>query len=240
MQTPEHPATSGPAGVAADAAATGPEHTNARGRKSGARVLREVVETVLIAVLLYVAVRSLVMPYEVDGASMRPNLADHERVLVNRQAYHAFDLGPVLGWLPGVDHDGAWRWTPFGDLDRGDVVVLEPPVAHPEPYIKRVVALPGEHVSFADGRVYVDGVLLDEPYIDGAVTECRPGDVAGADPCDLTVPAGSVYVLGDNRRNSLDSRVFGPVPVSDLDGEAFFSNWPLDRIGPIGRGAAES
>ncbi len=244
MQTPSHlPTDHRDDRLSADIPASGtvdpvadPEHTTTTRGKSGFRVFREIAETILLAVILFVAVRAIVMPYEVDGASMEPNLTNHERVLVNRMAYWDFDLNGVLNWIPGVDREGQWNWTPFGDLNRGDVVVLEPPVAHDQPYIKRVIGLPGDEISFQDGYVFVNGQRLDEQYLDGPITECRSRDINGANACDLTVPPDSVYVLGDNRGNSADSRIFGTVRIDDINGKAFFSNWPMDRIGPIGHG----
>ncbi len=203
-----------------------------RRRRGGA--LREFLQTILIAVLIFVAVRAFVLPYQVDGRSMTPGLHDHDRVLVNRQAYTTFDLNRVLNWIPGVDRDGAWEWTPFGDLDRGDIVVLDPPVEEDDPFIKRIVGLPGDTVSFADGYVILNGERLEESYIPDPITACDPDNALVNEPtCDVTVPDGYVYVLGDNRtpRGSEDSRMFGLVPIGNLHGEAFLINWPLDRIG---------
>lgn len=205
-------------------------------------IIREVAQTILIAAVLFVAVRAVVLPYEVDGSSMEPNLVNHERVLVNRQAYHAFDLNRVLNWIPGVDRDGSWNVSPLGDLDRGDVVVLEPPVAHDQPYIKRVIGLPGDHIAFAAGHLLVNGEVVVEGYIPEPITQCQPGQAeVDAPTCELTVPEGHVYVMGDNRtpNGSRDSRRFGVVPVSDLIGEAFFTNWPWRLIGPIEQGRHE-
>ncbi len=239
MQTPEQPHPSrGDADPLNDAetpngpATAATEDTKLPPGKSGLRVAREIVETVLLAVVLYVGVRTVVMPYQVDGASMEPNLINHERVLVNRVAYWDFDLNTPLNWLPGVDRKGDWAFTPFGGVSRGDVVVIEPPIDHDQPYIKRVIGLPGDHITFQDGYVLVNGERLDEDYIDGPITEC--GDRA---TCDVTVPSGSVYVLGDHRDNSQDSRYFGVVPEENIDGKAFFSNWPIGELGPIGHGS---
>ena len=238
MQIPEQPA---PPRGDVDPATGGPttgepvidatQDTKPAG-KSALRVVREIVETVLIAVILYVGVRAVVMPYQVDGASMEPNLVNHERVLVNRIAYWDVDLNTPLNWIPGVDREGSWTFTPFGDVARGDVVVLEPPVDHDQPYIKRIIGLPGDHITFQDGYVMVNGARLDEDYIDGAITQC-----VNRDTCDVVVPDGSVYVLGDHRDNSQDSRYFGVVPEEDIDGKAFFSNWPIGELGPIGHGS---
>ncbi len=212
------------------------EDTKPAPGKSGLRMAREIVETVLLAVVLYVGVRTVVMPYQVDGASMEPNLVNHERVLVNRLAYWDVDLNTPLNWIPGVDREGSWTFTPFGGVSRGDVIVLEPPLDHDQPYIKRVIGLPGDHIAFQDGYVQVNGERLDEDYIDGPITACSDRASSDLDTCDVIVPAGAVYVLGDHRDNSQDSRYFGVVPEANIDGKAFFSNWPIGELGPIGHG----
>ena len=209
-----------------------------RGRSTIAAV-REIVQTLILAAILFFGVRAFVLPYEVDGSSMMPNLLNHERVLVNRQAFHDFDLNRVLNWIPGVDRQGTWNFSPFGDLERGDVVVLEPPITHDQPFIKRIIGLPGDQISFADGYVIVNGERLNEQYIPEPITMCTPSRALVETPtCDLTVPDGTVFVMGDNRtpNGSEDSRIFGVVPIDDLVGEAFFSNWPIKQIGPIGHG----
>lgn len=193
-------------------------------------VVRELTQTALIASLVYVLLQAVVSPYQVDGASMAPALQNHERVLVNRMAYVGLDLNQLRDLLPGPDSDSADLHHPFGLPERGDIVVLDPPVpeASGEPYIKRVIGLPGDSVSFRQGYVYINGQRLDESYIDGAITSCR------GDYCEIgAIPNDSVYVLGDNRRHSADSRTFGVVPIDRMIGKAVFANWPLDLIGPI-------
>jgi signal peptidase I len=188
----------------------------------------EFVRTILLAALVFAGARLFVLPYEVEGASMSPNLTHRERVLVNRSVYYHFDLNRLLNLVPGVDVSGERVIFPFHSPQRGDIVVLNPPVEHPtQPYIKRVIGLPGETVTFRDGYVYIDGRRLDEPYIGGAITDC---DVAN-DCHTGTVPAGYVFVLGDNRGKSADSRDFGFVAIDEIIGKAWFANWPLDRIG---------
>jgi signal peptidase I len=193
-------------------------------------LFREVGQTVFIALLIYGLLQAVISPFEVDGASMNPTLANHERVLVNRLAYAGVDLNQLRNLLPGDDTAGTDILRPFGLPERGDVVVLDPPTSAPskEPYIKRVIGLPGDSVSFRQGYVYVNGERLVESYVDGPVTTCR------GQHCNIgTIPEGYVYVLGDNRQHSADSRVFGLVATARLLGKAFFSNWPLDMIGPI-------
>jgi signal peptidase I len=182
----------------------------------------------LVAGLIAVGVRVVASPYEVDGKSMMPNLQEQERLLVNRSAYVNVDLNRVLNLIPGVDRAGTAVIYPFDAPQRGDVVVLNPPVAHPTiPYVKRIIGLPGEVVGFRDGYVTIDGVRLDEPYIDGPITACQDNNGCHAGK----VPDGYVYVLGDNRMYSADSRSFGLVKIDEIVGKAWFTEWPLDRIG---------
>ncbi len=196
---------------------------------AGARAVREILETLLLAVVIFVGVRLVVLNFRVDGLSMYPNLEDREMLLVNRNVYFHFDVNDILNLLPGEDRDGERIVYPFHPPERGDIVVFNPPVRSNKPYIKRVIGLPGETVSVQDGSVYIDGQRLSEPYIAGAVTSC--GAERQCDP--VTVPEGEVFVLGDNRANSSDSRSFGPVDVDRIIGKAWLSYWPMDEIGLV-------
>ncbi len=177
--------------------------------------------------VLYVALRVFLIPYQVDGASMAPDLRDGERVFVYRLAYTHLDSGALLDALPWGDRDS-------GDVvsasapERGDIIVLRPPTTSGKPYIKRVIGLPGERVTFREGLVFIDGQALTEPYIEGAITSCFHGPW-----CSLTVPDDAVFVLGDNRQDSTDSRFFGTITYDHIIGQAVFSNWPLETIGPV-------
>jgi signal peptidase I len=193
------------------------------------RKLREPLETIALAVAIYLSVQLLVPPYAVDGASMSPNLRDGERLLVNRSVYAHFDLNRVWNLVPGVERDGEAIVYPFHAPERGEIIVFQPPgVDAGKPYIKRVIGLPGDEVAFADGHVTIDGERLDEDYIEGPITLCHR-----LAHCRETVPAGMVYVLGDNREHSADSRMFGPVPIDRIVGKAWLANWPLDNVGFI-------
>jgi signal peptidase I len=221
-------------GVRLDAAEPVPSPVAAP-QPSGAttgRAAREIVETLLLAVVIFVGVRLVVLNFRVDGLSMAPNLHNREMLLVNRNAYFHFDLNGVLDALPGVDRDDDRIIYPFDPPERGDIVVFDPPVegGADKPYIKRVIGLPGETIEIRqDGHVYVDGQRLDEPYLDGTANRCAPGRA-----CDPTlVPEGHVYVLGDNRGNSSDSRVFGPVDIDAIIGKAWVTYWPADDFGLV-------
>jgi signal peptidase I len=183
--------------------------------------------TTIIAIVLLI--RAFISPFEVDGRSMSPNLHNHDRVFVNRARYLHIDLNRLLNLIPGVDREGSDVWFPFNTPKRGDIVVLNPPLKSDKPYIKRIIGLPGDSIAFKNGYVYVNGVKLDEPYIDGAITYCNSKEWCSID----RIPNGYVYVLGDNRPDSEDSRYFGPVSVNSLLGKAWLTNWPLSDAGRI-------
>jgi len=112
----------------------------------------------------------------------------------------------------------------FHEPRRGDIVVLKSPKVRSGLLIKRVIGLPGEKIEIRDGQVYINEQPLEEPYISN-----RPQ----RDMKPVVVPPNHVFVLGDNRNFSNDSRSFGPVPLDDIVGRAWFSYWPLDEIGFI-------
>lgn len=197
----------------------------ARKRRS---IAADLMRTVAVIAVVLGVTRVFVSPFEVDGRSMVPGLQDHDRIFVNRAQYAGVDVVGLIDRLPILSIGGSWVWRPFGEPERGDIVVLDPPTSHDSPYIKRVIGLAGEQVTFVDGQVLIDGVPLDEPYLAGASTDCT-GRWCDAGP----IPAGMVFVLGDNRGRSADSRQFGPVTIDDLLGQAWFTNWPVAGFGFI-------
>jgi signal peptidase I len=183
-------------------------------KNQAGRAVREIVETLLLAALIFFLVRLVVLNFRVDGESMLPNLDDGQMLLVNRNAYQYFDIN-------------GQRYYPFDPPERGDVIVFDPPTGSDKPYIKRIIGLPGDEVTFGDGQVLINGEVLDEDYI-AERTRCN---AARSDACDVVVPDGYIYVLGDHRTNSSDSRAFGVVPVENVVGKAWLSYWPPDDIG---------
>ena len=182
----------------------------------GGSARRTVVEwgaVVVGALALAFVVRAFLLgTFYIPTPSMEPTLTSGDRILVNKLSYR------------------------LHDVNRGDLVVFDPP-ASAEPgadhLIKRVIGLAGETVTAVEGRVLIDGGLLIEPYLAwpegtdafGAVPWCDDG---GAGSC--RVPEGHVFVMGDNRPNSRDSRFFGPVPVDSIVGRAFVRYWPLGGL----------
>jgi signal peptidase I len=198
--------------------------------KKQSSMVREIVETLILALIIFIAVRSVVLNFRVDGLSMTPSLDNNEMLLVNRNAYFNFDSNAVIDWLPLVERDGENITYPFGPPERGDIIVFDAPVnGASKPYIKRVIGLPGETVEARGGSVYINGQQLDESYLNGNNTFC-----GNDEDCPLVVvPEQSVFALGDNRNNSQDSRTFGPVAVDRIIGKAWITYWPRDVIGIV-------
>lgn len=181
------------------------------------RLLREWGPVLVAAIAIALFTRLvLVQAYHIPSASMVPTLENGDRVVVNRLSYQ------------------------FGEIERGQVVVFgKPPGSEGEnDLIKRVIGLPGETVRFVDEQVYIDGLRVEEPYLaEQNSTRPRltiPGcaqEVPAADLCQ--VPQGHVFVMGDNRLGSQDSRVFGPIETDTVVGRAFLRVWPLNHLGQL-------
>jgi len=188
---------------------TSPEVVRRRRGHSSTRNTLEWVAVIVGAVVVALLIKTFVVQaFRIPSESMVPTLEMGDRVLVNKLSYDAHRL------------------------NRGDVVVFERPASlpggpdEPKDLIKRVIGLPGDEIITRDGRVYIDGRLLEEPYLPPATPTVGIED-------ELTVPEGEVLVLGDNRQNSSDGRVFGTVPTDTVIGRAFMIMWPPGRIGAL-------
>ncbi len=202
---------------------------------------REWNETIFIAFFLAILIRGLVVQaFWIPTGSMEPTLLGEEkdinqvvrrsgdRILVNRFAY-AFDFS-LDGRLPLGAKSKYWMKLP----ERGDIVVFKFPDTNPnnppKDYIKRVIGLPGDEIKIVDGITYVNGIALVEPYIKAKPTFDYPEPEKGS---FLKVEEGHLFVMGDNRNNSWDSRYWGLMPLKNLKGQAIFKYLPLNRLGPI-------
>ena len=174
--------------------------------------LFEVVETLVLTVLIFLGIQTFVaQPYRVQQQSMEVTLLPDQYVLVDK-------LTP--------------RWAPYS---RGDIIVFEPPETWSSgggvPFIKRIIGVEGDRVELRDGKVYVNSIALDEPYIntDNGIPQTTDPQAGGLS--EWYVPAGDLLVMGDNRQNSADSRSFGPIEVSHVIGRAWLRYWPFDTFG---------
>lgn len=192
--------------------------------------LRSVIEWVVVvggAFGLAVLIQAfLFQPFRIPSGSMIPTLENGDRIVVNKLSYrlHSVNRGDVVVFTtPDCAAADEPEWANCGIV--GDYADL----------VKRVVAVPGDRLAIADDHVYVNGERMDEPYVKpGASTVRQPPygcGFTGTRAHPYVIPDGMVFVMGDNRSDSLDSRCFGPIPESSLVGRAFVIIWPLGRLG---------
>lgn len=175
-------------------------------RAGGVRNVAEWLAIVIGAIVVALLVKTfLVQAFRIPSASMEDTLLIGDRVMVNKLSYRLHDVNPA------------------------DVVVFDRPAGlpggaqEPEDLIKRVIGLPGDTLQTVDGKVVRNGQPLDEPYL-------KPGSTTTGIEQPVTVPPGTVWVMGDNRNNSSDSRVFGPIPQTSIVGRAFVIMWPPSQF----------
>lgn len=169
-------------------------------KRSGVlRFLLDVLETLILSVFLFVGINAVTARIRVDGYSMEPTLQSGEFVIVNKLSYT------------------------FGEPRIGDVIVFRYPRDPEQEYIKRVVGLPGDNIKVMNGKVLVNDIPLDEPYISSPPNY----------QTEWEVPEEAVFVLGDNRNNSSDSHNWGPVHMDYVIGKAVLVYWPPEQWGLI-------
>lgn len=161
-------------------------------------IIREIIETLLLTFFIFWLVNSVVGRYRIDGHSMDPSLAHGEYLLINNLAYY------------------------LDEPERGDIIVFHHPNSDLN-LIKRVIGLPGDQVEIANQQVKVNGVVLQEPYIQAEPT------YSGS----WTVPVGEYFVLGDNRNSSSDSHTWQYLPKENIIGKAMIIYWPFADWGEV-------
>ena len=163
----------------------------------------EMVRVAIISLAIILPVRYfLIQPFYVKGASMEPNFYDHEYLIIDEISYR------------------------FNEPQRGDIVVFKYPKDQKQYFIKRVIGRPGEKVKIQDNGVYVNGTKLNETYLPPSIETVLPLRGYG----DITLGPDEYFLLGDNRGESLDSRIFGPVKQELIIGRTWIRGWPFNRI----------
>lgn len=184
------------------------QHAQSRG-SGAARSFLSFIVMIAIVVLGVVALRMFVfVPYEIPSGSMEDTIMTGDMVFSEKVTYYT------------------------RSAQQGDIVTFDDPEVAGRTLIKRVIALGGQTVDLVDGKVVVDGVTLNEPYTSGKEScplSRTASDVTIAYP--YTVPEGYVWVMGDNRTSSQDSRYFGAIPVSSISGRAVLVYWPFNHFG---------
>jgi signal peptidase I len=201
--------------------------TSASATRSGQSALREILETAILALLIFALVRVFIGNFQVDGPSMMPTFQNGERLIVNQNAYRSLDAWDFIDWIPGMDERNSATIIDFGAPERGDVVVFTPPEPGlQKPYIKRVIGVPGDEVVVREDAIFVNGIQIEETYVDSGNRCDSNWSYCGGVP--VIVPEGSYFLMGDNRSNSQDSRYFGVVDEERIIGKAWAVYWPND------------
>jgi signal peptidase I len=182
-----------------------PDSTPRKPAAAGAKrshLMREIAETAILTLLMFLVIRFAIQNFNIDGTSMEPNLHNTQLILVDK-----------------------WTYL-FHPPERGDVIVFRAPPDPSQDYVKRVIGLPGDTITLRGTTVIVDGATLNETYVAAQDQGVPPG---ARTISNLVVPAGDFFVLGDNRKVSSDSRVWGFVPKANIIGRADFVYWPLGQ-----------
>lgn len=168
----------------------------------------DILETVTFVGSLFIVVYLfIVQPNEIRGASMDTTFHNGQYILTNKLAYK------------------------FGQPDVGEIVVFQSPDNQDIDFIKRIIGIEGDRIMVRNGQVFLNGNPIPEEYAQKPTTLVEGGFLV--DGIEVTVPPGHVFVMGDNRPRSSDSRVFGPVPLQNVIGQVFFRYFPADSLGTI-------
>jgi signal peptidase I len=200
--------------------------THIKGKRPWQSIAWEYAQAIIIALVLAMFIRTFVVQaFKIPSGSMIQNLLIGDHILVNKFIY---------GVRNPLNRD---LWIKGKELQRGDIVVFVYPVDRDKDFIKRVIGLPGDAVQIIDKKVYVNGENVpDAPGVQHTDPHTLPG--SPKQPRDnmgpVTVPQGHIFVMGDNRDQSYDSRFWGFVPIKDLKGKAFmiYWSWDSDRFLP--------
>ncbi len=176
-------------------------------------LVRDILQTFVLTIVFFFAVQTFVgQPYQVEMHSMQGTLEPGQYVFVD-------------------------KLTPrFDAYHRGDIVVFSAPAAagrqEGTPFIKRVIGVPGDTVEIHDGQVWINAAALDEPYVFAVAGV--PQTTETGDTSQWVIPDGALFLMGDHRWESVDSRYFGPVPISSVVGRAWLRYWPIDTLSTLG------
>ena len=195
----------------------------------------EWVYCILIALVLAILIRYFIgTPTVVKQVSMNPTLKQNQRLILNktvRTFNGIYERGDIITFeAPSVSSaksvKAEYNYEPDSWFERFTYYVLE---INKMSYIKRVVALPGEHVEIKDGKIYVDDEPLEESYLqEGVKTEAKNSNLV-----DFIVPEGYIFAVGDNRTQSMDCREFGCIPIEKIESKVWIRFWPLDVFGKV-------
>ena len=182
-------------------------------------ILKELLQTIFLALFLFLCLRLTIQNTQVLYPSMMPTLVENQLVIINKAAYSRIAQKslahiPVLNDL--VHTTQAYL---FGHPQRGDIIVFHSPPNPERDFIKRIVGMPGETIEIHRGKIMIDNKLFNEPYVMHTSKDSLP---------PTKIPPDSFFVMGDNRSRSEDSRIWGTVPLESIVGKLWLRYWPLN------------
>ena len=185
------------------------------------RVLRELLEAVVLALIVFMVIQTSVRNFKVDGSSMNPTLEGGQYLMVNKLVYFQLDMVRLSRIVPFWKEERPDSRFAVHPPQRGEVVVFHFPRDTSKDFVKRVIGLPGDTVEIRGGRVFVNGSYQEEPYITHKDTSSMKL---------MRMRAKEYFVMGDNRRSSNDSRSWGSVPEGYVLGKVWFVYWPFSSL----------
>lgn len=185
------------------------------------RILRDMLQTALLALFLFSGLQATVQNFRVEGSSMQPTLSEDQYLLVNKFLYYRFDGTRLAQYIPFLEIEPEETMFLFRQPERGEIIVFHYPRDITRDFVKRVIAVPGDTFEMRSGKVYVNGVIVDEPYL------VEP--FGRTSMAKQTIGQEEYFVMGDNRLQSNDSRSWGTVPLRNVVGKAWFSYWPTSK-----------
>ena len=188
-------------------------------------LVRELIETALLSVAVFLVLHLSVQNFRVEGSSMVPTLTEGQYIIANKIIYSHVSTDMLAGFLPFIQPSGKGEslYT-FHPPEHGEIIIFNFPSDQSRDLVKRVIGVPGDTIEIQSGQVIRNGEPIEEPYVVNK-------DRRTYDPVE--VPENSYYVLGDNRRSSSDSRDWGFLSDEHVVGRAWIGYWPMDKIGVL-------
>lgn len=185
-------------------------------------VLREILEALALAVVVFILIQASAQNFRVEGSSMAPTLEGQQYLLVNKLVYFKFDTERFSRIIPFWKVDKSNVSSPFRPPRFGEIIVFRFPGEPNRDFVKRVIGLPGDEVEIVDGIVKINGATYHEPYLNAPFAD---------NMAPQQMKEREYFVMGDNRSHSNDSRNWGPVPEENVVGKVWLIYWPFSQVG---------
>lgn len=185
-------------------------------------MLREIVEALALAIVVFILIQASAQNFRVEGSSMAPTLEGQQYLLVNKLVYFTFDVERFSRIVPFWNVDKSEVSRPFRAPKLGEIIVFHFPGEPQRDFVKRVIGRPGDKVEIVDGTVLVNDAVHREPYLNEPFQDNMP---------PRRMDGNEYFVMGDNRSHSNDSRNWGGVPEQNVVGKVWLIYWPFPEFG---------